>query len=64
MSNRERLIKAIQLLANGMPMKQAAEQVGWNYQTLRNRLGEEYESASLNNVVHLVATFFREGLIR
>lgn len=61
---KDKLVQAIQLVANGMPMKQAAEEIGWNYQTLRNRLGQEYQSSGVNNVVHLAAIYFRLGLIR
>ena len=63
-TEKDKLVQALQLVANGVPMKQAAEEIGWKYQALRNRLGREYQSAGVNNVVHLTAIYFRLGLIR
>lgn len=63
-STRDRLVRAVQLMADGIPMKQAADQVGWSYQVLKNRLQDEYRQRRVNNSLHLAAIYFREGSIR
>ena len=63
-STHDRIVRAVQLMADGVPMKQAADQVGWSYQVLKNRLKDEYHERAATNSLHLAAMYFREGSIK
>ena len=58
-----KLVDVIQMATLGKPLKEAAEKVGWQYDTLRTELKREYRSRGAGNIVHLVAMYFRLGLI-
>lgn len=63
MTNQERIIQAIKEMSQGTPMKVAAEHVGWSYQTLKNRLRDEYQRQGVQNALHLASLYFRQGTI-
>lgn len=62
--SREACMKMLQMMADGVPKKLAAAQLGINYRTTELYLDKIRFWLNCNNVNHLMAYLIREGIIK
>jgi DNA-binding NarL/FixJ family response regulator len=58
-----RQIEVVQLLANGLSMREIAKKTHQSLQTVENQVFDLRRELNCTTIVHLVAAFFRSGLI-